>query len=142
MGSYMAKPGSVKQDWHVVDAEDQVVGRLAAKLAGVLMGKHRATYTPHVDTGEFIVVINAAKVRFTGKKLDGKNYYRFTGWPGGLRVKTAREMFASKPEDVLYLATRRMLPKTRLGKQMIRKLKIYAGAEHPHAAQTPAPLAF
>ena len=142
MGSYMAKPGSVKQDWHVVDAEDQIVGRLAAKLAVVLMGKHRPTYTPHVDTGEFIVVINAAKVRFTGKKLDGKSYFRFTGWPGGLRSKTAREMFATKPEDVLYLATRRMLPKTRLGKQMIRKLKIYAGAEHPHAAQVPAPLAF
>jgi large subunit ribosomal protein L13 len=141
MGSYMAKKGEVPRGWHVVDADGMVVGRLANTVATVLMGKHRPQYTPHVDTGEFVVVVNAAKVRLTGRKLDGKNYYSFTGYPKGLRVKTAREMLASKPEDVLYLAVRRMLPKTKLGKQMIRKLKVYAGAEHPHTAQSPAPLA-
>ena len=141
MGSYMAKKGEVRRDWHLVDAADRVPGRLATRIAQVLMGKHRPQYTPHVDTGEFVVVVNAAKVRLTGRKLDDKNYYRFTGYPKGLRVKTAREMLATKPEDVLYLAVRRMLPKTKLGKQMIRKLKIYAGADHPHTAQSPAPLA-
>lgn len=142
MGSYMAKKGENPRGWHVVDAENQVVGRLATRIARVLMGKHRPQYTPHVDTGEFVVVVNAAKIRFTGRKLDGKNYYSFTGYPGGLRSKTARVMLDTKPEDVIYLATRRMLPKTKLGKQMIRKLKVYAGAEHPHQAQMPAPLTF
>jgi large subunit ribosomal protein L13 len=141
MGSYMAKKGEVSRGWHVVDADGQVVGRLANKVAMVLMGKHRPQYTPHVDTGEFVVVVNAEKARLTGKKLDDKNYYRFTGYPKGLRVKTAREMLATKPEDVVYLAVRRMLPKTKLGKQMIRKLKVYAGPEHPHQAQAPAPMA-
>ena len=141
-GSYMAKKGEVRRGWHVVDAQDQVVGRLANKVAMVLMGKHRPQYTPHVDTGEFVVVVNAAKARLTGRKLDGKVYYRFTGFPSGLRSTTAREMMAKKPEDVIYLATRRMLPKTKLGKQMIRKLKVYAGADHPHQAQMPAPLSF
>ena len=142
MGSYMAKPGGVKRDWHVVDADNQVVGRLAAQLAKILQGKHRPQYTPHVDTGEFVVVVNAEKVRFTGRKLDGKTYFSFTGFPDGLRKTTPRAMLAKKPEDVLYLATRRMLPKTKLGKQMMRKLKIYAGPAHPHQAQAPAPLAF
>ena len=142
MGTVMAKPGSEKRGWHVVDADDQVVGRLATRIAQVLMGKHRPQYTPHVDTGEFVVVINASKARLTGRKLDGKIYHRFTGWPGGLRKTTARVMMDKKPEDVIYLAVRRMLPKTKLGKQMVRKLKIYAGAEHPHEAQAPAPLAF
>jgi large subunit ribosomal protein L13 len=141
MGSYMAKKGEVPRGWHLVDADGQVVGRLANTVATVLMGKHRPQYTPHVDTGEFVVVVNAAKARFTGRKLDGKNYYHFTGYPAGLRVKTAREMMAKTPEDVIYLAVRRMLPKTKLGKQMVRKLKVYAGAEHPHQAQSPAPLA-
>jgi large subunit ribosomal protein L13 len=142
MGSYMAKKGDVKRGWHVVDADGQVVGRLATRIAQVLMGKHRPQYTPHVDTGEFVVVVNAAKARFTGRKLDGKIYHRFTGYPGGLRKTTARTMMEKKPEDAIYLAVRRMLPKTKLGKQMVRKLKIYAGAEHPHTAQAPAPLAF
>jgi large subunit ribosomal protein L13 len=141
MGSYMAKKGEVPRGWHVVDAENQVVGRLANRVATVLMGKHRPQYTPHVDTGEFVVVVNAGKARFSGKKLDDKNYYRFTGYPKGLRITSARTMMATKPEDVIYLAVRRMLPKTRLGKQMVRKLKIYAGSEHPHQAQAPAPLA-
>jgi large subunit ribosomal protein L13 len=141
MGSYMAKKGEVPRGWHVVDADGQVVGRLANTVATVLMGKHRPQYTPHVDTGEFVVVVNAAKARFTGGKLDTKKYHRFTGFPDGLRITTAREMMAKKPEDVIYLAIRRMLPKTKLGKQMVRKLKVYAGSEHPHSAQSPAPLA-
>lgn len=140
MGSYMAKKGEMPRGWHLVDADGKVVGRMATKIARILMGKHRPQYTPHVDTGEFVVVINAAKLRLTGNKLDGKNYFSFTGYPHGLRIKTAREMMAAKPEDVVYLAVRRMLPKTRLGKQMVRKLKIYAGADHPHQAQAPAPL--
>lgn len=141
MGSYMAKKGEVERGWHLVDATDRVPGRLATQIARVLMGKHRPTYTPHVDTGEFVVVVNAAKVRLTGRKLDDKNYYRFTGYPHGLRIRTAREVLATKPEDVIYFAVRRMLPKTKLGKKMMRKLKIYPGAEHPHAAQQPASLA-
>ncbi len=140
MGSYLAKKGEVRRDWHLIDASDKVVGRLATRIARVLQGKHRPQFTPHVDTGEFVVVVNAAKVRLTGRKLEDKRYYRFTGYPKGLRSKTAGEMLATKPEDVLFLAVRRMLPKTKLGKQMIRKLKIYAGAEHPHAAQMPTPL--
>lgn len=139
MGSYMAKKGGVPQSWHVVDATGKAPGRLASQVATVLMGKHRPEWTPHVDTGDFVIVVNAEKVKLTGRKLDDKVYYRFTGFPSGLRSKTAREMLATKPEDVVYLAVRRMLPKTKLGRQMIRKLKIYAGAEHPHAAQQPAP---
>src|SRR4051812_8357219 len=113
MGSYMAKKGEVQRGWHVVDADGQVVGRLANEVATVLMGKHRPQYTPHVDTGEFVVVVNAAKARFTGRKLERKIYYRFTGFPNGLRQTTAGEMMAKKPEDVIYLAVRRMLPKTK-----------------------------
>ena len=141
MGSYIAKKGEVRRGWHLVDADQKIVGRMATRIARVLMGKHRPQYTPHVDTGEFVVVVNAAKVRFTGRKLTGKVYTRFTGYPKGLRRSTAAEVMAKKPEDVVYLAVRRMLPKTKLGRQMIRKLKIYAGPEHPHAAQMPAPIA-
>ena len=141
MGSFMAKKGEVQRGWHVVDATGKAPGRLAARVATVLMGKHRPIWTPHVDTGEFVVVINAEKVRFTGRKNDLKEYKRFTGWPGGLRLTKAKDVLATRPEDVVYLAIRRMLPKTRLGRQMIRKLKVYAGAEHPHTAQAPAPMA-
>jgi large subunit ribosomal protein L13 len=141
MGSYMAKKGEVPRGWHLVDADGMVVGRLANTVATVLMGKHRPQYTPHVDTGEFVVVVNAAKARFTGGKLDTKTYYSFTGYPDGLRTKTAREMMAKTPEDAIYLAVRRMLPKTKLGKRMVRKLKIYAGPDHPHQAQNPAAMA-
>jgi large subunit ribosomal protein L13 len=140
--STMAKKGEVARGWHLVDATGRAPGRLAARVAQILMGKHRPLWTPHTDTGEFVVVVNAEKVRFTGRKLDGKEYKRFTGYPGGLRLKTAREVLETKPEDVVYLAVRRMLPKTKLGRQMIRKLKIYRGAEHPHAAQQPAVLDF
>ena len=140
MRTYMAKKGEVEQRWHLVDADDKVVGRLASRIARVLMGKHRPEYTPHVDTGEFVVVVNAAKVRFTGRKPAQKRYYHYTGHPGGLRERTVTDLLERKPEEILHLAVRRMLPKTRLGRQMIQKLKIYPGAEHPHEAQQPQPL--
>ena len=140
MRTYMAKKGEVEQRWHLVDGEDKVVGRLASRIARVLMGKHRPEYTPHVDTGEFVVVVNAAKVRFTGRKTADKRYFHYTGYPGGLRERTVADLLERKPEDILRLAVRRMLPKTRLGRQMIQKLKIYPGAEHPHEAQQPQPL--
>ena len=137
MRTYMANKASVEHEWHLVDANDQVVGRLATRIAMILMGKHRPTYTPHVDTGDYVVVVNAEKVRFTGRKMDQQKYFHYTGYPGGLRERPVREVLSDKPEDVVYLAVRRMLPKTRLGRQMIRKLKIYAGPAHPHEAQMP-----
>lgn len=141
MRSYMAKKCDVPKGWHVVDATGKAPGRLATQVATVLMGKHRPTYTPHVDTGEFVVIVNAEKVRLTGRKTEDKRYYRYSGYQGGLRSKTAKEVLASgRPEDVVYLAVRKMLPKTRLGRQMIRKLKVYAGPVHPHSAQAPQPL--
>ena len=130
----------VERGWHLVDADGLSVGRLASRVARVLMGKHRPQYTPHVDTGEFVVVVNAGKARFTGRKIEDKRYYHYTGYPGGLRERKASEIMEEKPEDAIYLAVRRMLPKTRLGRQMIRKLNIYPGAEHPHEAQDPQPL--
>lgn len=135
--SYMAKKTDVDRQWHLVDADGAVLGRLATRIARILMGKHTAQYTPHVDTGDFVVVVNVEKVRLTGRKLDQKVYYHYTGWAGGLRERPVREVLADSPEDVLRLAVRRMLPKTRLGRQMIRKLKLYAGPDHPHAAQKP-----
>lgn len=140
MRTYMPKKGEIEQRWHLVDGEDQVVGRLASRLARVLMGKHRPEYTPHMDTGDYVVVVNAAKVRFTGRKAADKRYFHYTGHPGGLRERTVADLLERKPEDVLRLAVRRMLPKTRLGRQMILKLKIYPGADHPHEAQQPQPL--
>lgn len=142
MGSYMPKKGETARGWHVVDANGQVAGRMASQIAKILMGKHRPTWTPHVDTGDFVIVVNAEKVKLTGRKLEDKRYYRFSGYPGSLRSKTAGEMLATKPENVVYLAVRKMLPKTKLGRQMVRKLKVYAGADHPHAAQMPQPLTF
>lgn len=135
--TYMAKNDEIDRKWLLVDAEGAVVGRLATRIARVLMGKHRPTYTPHVDTGDFVVVVNAEKVRLTGRKMDQKVYYHYTGWAGGLRERAVRDVLAEKPEDVIRLAVRRMLPKTRLGRQMLRKLRIYAGPEHPHEAQQP-----
>ncbi len=138
--TYMAKTGEVEQNWWVVDATDKVVGRLAGDIAMILMGKHRPTYTPHVDTGDYIVVTNVDKVVFTGKKLDQKRYTWYTGWPG-LRSETARERMATKPEQVLTEAVRRMLPKNKLGVKMLAKLKVYkSGQTHPHQAQSPQPL--
>lgn len=140
--SYMARKGETARAWHVVDAADKAPGRLATRVARILMGKHRPTWTPNVDTGDFVIVINAEKVKFTGNKLEGQKYYRFSGWPSGLRHRTAAQVLATKPEDVMYLAIRKMLPKTKLGRQMVQKLKVYAGPDHPHAAQMPQPLAF
>ena len=139
MKTYMAKPGEVEQRWWVVDASDRIVGRLASELAMVLMGKHRPTYTPHVDTGDFVVVINADKVQFTGKKWQQKTYRWYTGYQG-LRSETAEHRRDRRPELIVEEAVRRMLPKTRLGRQMLDKLKVYAGADHPHQAQQPEPL--
>lgn len=138
--TYSAKPGEVERGWHLVDAEGVVLGRLASRVARILQGKHRPVYTPHVDTGEFVVVVNAAKIRLTGQKMNQKVYHRYTGWVGGLRETPVREMLATKPGEVVRLAVRRMLPKTKLGRHMLKKLKIYAGAEHPHEAQQPRPL--
>ena len=134
--TYMAKPGELTQKWWLVDAHDKIVGRLASDIATILMGKHRPTYTPHVDTGDFVVVINVEKVVFTGRKWDNKEYTWFTGYTG-LRSETAAERRAKRPEDILSEAVRRMLPKSKLGRKMLTKLKVYAGTEHPHQAQQP-----
>ncbi len=138
----LAKPGEVERRWYVVDATGMIVGRLAAEIARILMGKHKPIYTPHVDTGDYVIVVNAEKVVFTGKKLTTKMYKRYTGYPGGLRETPAREMLARKPEEVIRLAVRRMLPKNRLARRQLQKLKVYAGPDHPHAAQKPEPLTF
>ncbi|NQT52598.1 50S ribosomal protein L13 [bacterium] len=138
--SYMAKTGEVEAQWHVVDATGQVLGRMATRIATILQGKHRPTYTPHVDTGDFVVVVNADKVKVTGRKLDQKLYYRATSYVGSLKSKTLRQMMASHPDRVVSEAVRRMLPTSKLGRSMLSKLKVYAGAEHPHEAQSPEPL--
>jgi len=133
----MAKKGQVPQRWLVIDAADKVVGRLATQIADILRGKHRPEYTPHLDTGEFVVVINAAKVRFTGRKLETKTYQSYSHYPGGQKQVTAKEMLSRRPERVLREAVRRMVPRNRLGRQQMTKLKIYAGPNHPHQAQKP-----
>ena len=140
MKTYSAKPNEVQQDWLLVDAEGQTLGRLATQIAHRLRGKHKPVFTPHVDTGDFIVVINAEKVRLTGKKIEDKKYYRHTGYPGGIRETTAAKMLATKPTDILTIAVRGMLPKNRLGRKMLTKLKVYTGNAHPHEAQQPQPL--
>ena len=137
MATYMAKTGQVPQRWHLIDATDQVVGRLAVKIATLLRGKHRPEYTPHVDTGEFVIVINAEKVRFTGRKLDTETYNSYSRYPGGLKVVTARELLARHPERIILEAVKRMVPRNRLGRLQMSKLKIYAGPNHPHQAQQP-----
>jgi len=139
--TYMAKPGEVSQQWWHVDASGQVVGRLATEIAQYLMGKHRATYTPHVDTGDFVVVTNAEKVVLTGKKWQLKSYTWFTGYRG-LRSQTAGARLTTAPEKILEEAIRRMLPKNKLGRKMLAKLKVYAGPDHPHQAQNPTALNF
>lgn len=140
MKTYMAKAADVTPQWWLVDAEDQVVGRLAVQLARILMGKHRPTYTPHVDTGDFVVVTNVEKIRFTGKKWQTKQYDHYTGYPSGRRVEVAEHLRARKPEEILRHAVRLMLPKNKLATKMLKKLKIYAGGEHPHHAQQPEAL--
>jgi len=135
-----AKPADVKHEWFVIDATDKVLGRVASEAALRLRGKHKAIYTPHVDTGDFIVVINASKLRVTGNKETDKVYYRHTGYPGGIRSQTFKEMQARHPGRALEKAVKGMLPKGPLGYAMIKKLKVYGGAEHPHTAQQPKPL--
>ena len=137
MSTTLARPADVQRDWYVVDAADQTLGRLATRIATVLRGKHKPTFTPHVDTGDYVIVVNAQKVHLTGRKLDQKMYHSYSGYPGGLRSRSARELLDTHPERVLEAAVRRMLPKNRLARQVFRKLKVYGGAEHPHEAQQP-----
>lgn len=135
--TYMAKPEQVQRRWFVVDAEGQTLGRLASEVASILRGKHKPTYTPHVDTGDHVIVINASKVVVTGKKAQNKLYYRHTGYPGGLKVETFSDLMQKKPEQAVYRAVKGMLPHNRLGRAMIKKLRVYAGDQHEHAAQKP-----
>jgi large subunit ribosomal protein L13 len=139
MSTTIARPATVQHNWFVVDAADLVLGRLATRIASVLRGKHKPTFTPHVDCGDFVVVVNAEKIKLTGRKLDHKLYHAYSGYPGGLRSRTARELLETHPERVLEAAVKRMLPKNRLAKDMFKKLKVYAGDTHPHAAQKPQP---
>jgi large subunit ribosomal protein L13 len=134
------KKEEIKREWYIVDAKDKILGRLASKLAYILQGKHRPDYTPHVDQADFIVVINAEKIKLTGKKLDQKVYWRHSGYMGGLKLETARKLLERKPEQLIYLAVKRMLPRNRMRKKLLKKLKIYAGESHPHTAQNPKPL--
>ncbi len=140
MKTFSAKPSEVKRDWYLVDASGKTLGRLASEIAKRLRGKHKPIYTPHVDTGDYIVVINAEKVRVSGNKVSAKTYYRHTGYPGGLKSITFEKLIQRSPERVIEIAVKGMLPKNPLGRAMFRKLKVYAGAEHKHAAQQPQPL--
>lgn len=136
----MFKKEEIPRKWYVVDASGKTLGRLASRIAIILMGKHKPEYTPHVDTGDYVIVVNADKVVLTGKKLDQKIYYRHSGYPGGLKMISARQMLQKHPERLIYLAVKRMLPKTALGRKMLKKLKVYASPDHPHSAQKPEPL--
>jgi large subunit ribosomal protein L13 len=138
--TYTAKPKDIEREWFVVDARDKLLGRLASEVAYVLRGKHKPIYTPHMDTGDYVIVINAGQVRVTGRKLDQKIYYRHSGYPGGLRQISLRDQLAKDPTKVIEAAVRGMLPRNRLGRQMIKKLKVYAGETHPHQAQQPREL--
>ena len=142
MNSYMATPDKVERKWYVVDADGQTLGRLASEIAKVLRGKNKPIYTPHIDTGDYVIVVNADKVKVTGKKLDQKIYYRHSDYVGGMKEFTLREMMDRKPERVIELAVKGMLPKGPLGRAMIKKLHVYAGPEHDHAAQKPEVLTF
>ena len=142
MKTFMASPATIDRKWYVVDATDMTLGRLASEVAKVLRGKNKAIFTPHIDTGDYVVVINASKVKVTGKKLDQKIYYHHSDYVGGMKETTLREMLAKKPEKVVELAVKGMLPKGPLGRSMIKKLHVYAGAEHAHAAQKPEVLSF
>jgi large subunit ribosomal protein L13 len=140
MKTWNAKPGEVARKWYVVDAEGQTLGRLATQIADTLRGKRKPQYTPHVDTGDFVVVVNAEKIVATGKKRDEKLYHRHSGYPGGLRTRTLNDMLERRPTEVIRLAVKGMLPRNRLSRAQLTKLKVYAGPEHPHAAQAPEPL--
>ncbi|MEA2468757.1 MAG: large subunit ribosomal protein [Thermoleophilaceae bacterium] len=140
MKTFVATPANRERNWLVVDATGQTLGRLATQIADTLRGKRKPEYTPHCDVGDFVIVVNAEKVSVTGNKRQEKRYYRHSGFPGGLRSRTFEEMIERRPEEVLRLAVKGMLPRNRLGRQQLRKLKIYAGPEHPHQAQQPAPM--
>ena len=140
MNTYMAKTGAVERQWYVIDAQDMVLGRLASQVASMLRGKHKPIYTPWLDTGDFVIVVNAGKVTVTGNKLIDKRYYRYSGYPGGLTSTNLSKMLTEHPERVIEEAVRGMMPKNKLGKAMIKKLKVYAAPTHPHAAQQPKPL--
>ena len=140
MKTYSAKPGEITREWYLVDAEGKTLGRLATQIADTLRGKRKPQYTPHVDTGDFVVVVNAEKIQVTGNKLDQKRYYRHSGYPGGLRSRTLREQLDRRPTEVLRHSVKGMLPRNKLGRAQIGKLKIYAGPDHPHEAQAPTPL--
>lgn len=137
MSTFMAKPGLIEKKWYIVDAEGKALGRVASEVARLLRGKHKPTFTPHVDTGDFVIVINAEKVVLTGKKLEQKQYVRHSGYPGGLKTMSYQKLLQEKPELAIEKAVKGMLPHNRLGRAQGRKLKVYAGAEHPHAAQQP-----
>jgi large subunit ribosomal protein L13 len=140
MKTFVATPANRERNWLVVDATGQTLGRLATQIADTLRGKRKPEYTPHCDVGDFVIVVNAEKVSVTGNKRQEKRYYRHSGFPGGLRSRSFEEMIARRPEEVLRLAVKGMLPRNRLGRQQLRKLKIYAGPDHPHQAQQPAPM--
>ena len=137
MKTVSAKKEEVQHEWYLVDATDKILGRLATQIANALRGKNKPIFTPHVDTGDFVIVTNAEKIKLTGKKLENKRYYRHSGYPGGFRVRTAQEVLKKKPEDLIMLAVKGMLPKNRLGSKLLTKLKVYAGKAHPHEAQQP-----
>jgi large subunit ribosomal protein L13 len=140
MNCYQAKAGELARQWYVIDASGAIVGRLAAQIAPILMGKHRPTYTPHIDTGDYVIVTNVEKVEFSGKKWQQKTYQRYTGHPGGQKDEVAWNLHQRRPERILQLAVQRMMPKNKLGRHMLAKLKLYVGAQHPHQAQAPIPL--
>lgn len=140
MKTFLPKQDEIRRNWWLVDAEGQVLGRLASKIALILQGKRKPIYTPHLDVGDFVVVVNAEKVRLTGKKWEQKVYYRHSGYPGGLKAIKAKDMRATHPERLIWLAVKRMLPKNKLGRRMLKRLKVYAGPAHPHGAQQPRPL--
>ena len=140
MSTYSPKPGEITRNWHVIDAEDVVLGRLAVTAATLLRGKHKPTFAPHVDTGDFVIIINADKVALTGAKAEQKRAYRHSGFPGGLRSTSYTELLEKSPEKAVEKAIRGMLPKNSLGRQQLTKLKVYAGPEHPHVAQKPTPM--
>lgn len=142
MATFSAKAEDIKRNWYIVDASGKTLGRLASRVASVLKGKTKPVYTKHVDTGDFVIIVNADKIHLTGRKLDQKVYYRHSGYPGGLKSVTAGALLKTKPERIIKMAVQGMLPKTQLGKHMLSKLKVYAGDKHPHAAQQPVEMKF
>ena len=141
MKTFVAKPATIEKKWYVVDADGQTLGRLSTVVADALRGKRKVTYTPNIDTGDFVVIVNAEKIAVTGKKLDEKMYWRHSGYPGGIKGESLKDLLARRPEEVVRRAVKGMLPHNKLGAAQLRKLKVYAGPEHPHVAQNPAPLA-